>query len=114
MKILVTGSAGFIGSHLVNWLVAMTDWQIVGLDRIDFAGDLSRNAGLPSDRFAFAYHDLRAPIIGSTSRRTLTGGGRFDERGFVHLDVDCDRRGDCVSRRGRRDRRRVLVRADSQ
>ncbi len=35
MKILVTGTAGFIGFHLVNKLLEETDWQIVGLDNIN-------------------------------------------------------------------------------
>jgi len=34
-KILITGSAGFIGFHLVNKLIKETDWQIVGLDNIN-------------------------------------------------------------------------------
>ncbi len=84
-KLLLTGSAGFIGSHLARYLIDHTDWQIVGLDRIDFAGDLSRTQGLPRDRFAFAYHDLRAPIIGTTTRRVLTGGGRFADEPFDYV-----------------------------
>lgn len=84
-KILVTGSAGFIGAALVRYLLAKTDWQIVGLDRLDFAGDAQRNAGLPTDRFGFAFHDLRAPIVGTTQRRILTGSGRFDERPFDYV-----------------------------
>lgn len=34
-KILITGTAGFIGFHLVNKLLLETDWQIVGLDNIN-------------------------------------------------------------------------------
>ena len=82
MKLLLTGSAGFVGSALARYIIDHTDWQIVGLDRIDFAGDLSRMQGLPRDRFAFAYHDLRAPIIGATSRNIRTGHGRFPDEPF--------------------------------
>ena len=84
-KILITGSAGFIGAALVRYLIAKTDWQIVGLDRLDFAGDAARNAGLPTDRFGFAFHDLRAPIVGTTSRRIMTGSGRFPETPFDYV-----------------------------
>jgi dTDP-glucose 4,6-dehydratase len=74
VKILLTGSAGFIGSRLARYIIDHTDWQIVGLDRIDFAGDLSRTANLPRDRFRFVFHDLKAPIVGATGRRILNGG----------------------------------------
>ena len=35
MKILVTGAAGFIGSHLCERLTDITDTEIVGLDNFD-------------------------------------------------------------------------------
>lgn len=34
MKILITGAAGFIGSHLVNKLIKQ-NWEIIGLDNIN-------------------------------------------------------------------------------
>ena len=32
MKILITGSAGFIGSHLVNYFISNTNYKVVGID----------------------------------------------------------------------------------
>lgn len=84
-KILITGSAGFLGSHLCRWVLAKTDWQIVGLDRIDFAGDLARTADLPRDRFAFTFHDLRSPFTGATVRNVVTGNGRFSTEPFDYV-----------------------------
>ena len=84
-KVLVTGSAGFIGSHLCRHILAHNDWQIVGLDRIDFAGDLQRTADLDRSRFAFAFHDLRAPIMGATSRNVRTGHGKFADEPFDYV-----------------------------
>ncbi|MBR08978.1 MAG: NAD-dependent epimerase [Rickettsiales bacterium] len=77
-KVLVTGSAGFIGFHTVNKLLQTTDYQIVGLDNIndyypmtlkferlkalgihpDFIRYRQKTASKNHDRFEFIRMDL--------------------------------------------------------
>jgi len=38
--VLVTGGCGFIGSHFVHHLLARTDWRVVNLDKLTYAGNL--------------------------------------------------------------------------
>jgi dTDP-glucose 4,6-dehydratase len=44
VTILITGGAGFIGSAFVRMLVAETDWRIVNLDKLTYAGNLENLA----------------------------------------------------------------------
>lgn len=68
-KVLLTGGVGFIGHHVVRYLLKNTDWHITCLDRLDFSGNLNRLEEVLSEfpavyrqRVNFVYHDLRAEI----------------------------------------------------
>ena len=59
MKILVTGGAGFIGSAFVRMLIAQTDWQVVNLDKLTYAGNLENLAAFEGNsRYAFVHADI--------------------------------------------------------
>jgi len=38
-RILITGGAGFVGHHVVEGILKNTDWEIVVLDRLDYASN---------------------------------------------------------------------------
>lgn len=63
MRILITGGAGFIGSHVVKRFMA-AGCQITLIDRLDSSSNMSRLAeiGCPHPRVRFVFHDLKAPI----------------------------------------------------
>ncbi len=67
MHVLITGGTGFVGSHLVEYILKHTNYQITVLDRLDFSSTLQRLAHLSSDEFKdrlqFVHHDLKAPLI---------------------------------------------------
>ncbi len=91
-KILVTGGAGFIGHHFIDYLLRSTDYSVVCLDRLDPAGDLNRLSQIPSlqsascrGRLSICHHDLRSNLSTEVSRQVLTGNGNFGQDGFDHI-----------------------------
>lgn len=63
--ILITGGAGFIGRSFVSKVLRETDWNIVVIDSLTYAGDVNRLAlsdGYDPTRVRMFWHDLRAPI----------------------------------------------------
>ena len=66
-EILITGGCGFIGHHVVDYLLSKTDRTVVSLDRLDYSSTFLRLAELESyqkhpKRLKNVWHDLRAPL----------------------------------------------------
>ncbi len=59
MHLLVTGGAGFIGSHNVRHVLATTDDTVTVLDSLTYAGNLANLAAVADDpRFRFVRGDI--------------------------------------------------------
>lgn len=54
MKILLTGGAGFIGSAVVRYLIADTEYQILNVDALTYAGNLESIPCADDPRYTFA------------------------------------------------------------
>ena len=71
--ILITGIAGFIGHHILEGVLKQTDWEVIGLDCLSYAGSLNRLTDTDcwekeKHRVKFVWHDLRAPISKTTHK----------------------------------------------
>ena len=94
VKVLVTGAAGFIGHHVVDYWLRNTDDEITIIDRLDCSGNLNRLAEIgaaKNPRVRFVYHDLRAPLnaqlmsqIGSQDLILHLAAGTHVDRSITH------------------------------
>jgi len=57
-KLLVTGGAGFIGANFVHHVAASTDFRVVNLDLLTYAGNLESLAGVSTDRHELVHGDI--------------------------------------------------------
>ncbi len=81
-RILITGGAGFIGHHVVDYYLQSTDYDLVLLDRLDTSGNLNRIKDLSSfdpERVTFVWHDLKAAINEQVANKI----GKVDD--VIHL-----------------------------
>lgn len=57
--ILITGGAGFIGSALIRYLLAASDYRIINVDKLTYAGNLQSLAAVADDpRYHFSQTDI--------------------------------------------------------
>jgi dTDP-glucose 4,6-dehydratase len=70
MRILVTGGAGFIGSHLVRRLVTSGEHTVVNLDALRYSGNPANLTAVEGhSRYTFVQGDIcDAPVVSSVFR----------------------------------------------
>ncbi len=56
--ILITGGCGFIGSNFIRLVVAETDWRVINLDKLTYAGNLQNLSGIEPGRMRFVRGDI--------------------------------------------------------
>ena len=60
-RVLITGAAGFIGSHLVDYLLER-DYEVIGMDNF-ITGSKSNLEHINSPAFSFVEHDVTEEIV---------------------------------------------------
>jgi len=83
-KILITGGAGFIGSHVVRRFVKKyPDYQIFNLDALTYAGNLENIKDIENNS---NYHFVKGDIVDETFINELFLSYNFD--GVIHLAAE--------------------------
>jgi dTDP-glucose 4,6-dehydratase len=63
-RVLVTGGAGFIPSNFIRHLLEETDYEVVSLDALTYAGNVENLADVMSHpRLAFVHGDIRDSVL---------------------------------------------------
>ncbi|MBZ0247770.1 MAG: dTDP-glucose 4,6-dehydratase [Cyclobacteriaceae bacterium] len=83
-KILITGGAGFIGSHVVRLFVnKYPDYEIVNLDKLTYAGNLENLRDIENK---VNYRFIKGDIVDASAMLKLFADEQFD--GVIHLAAE--------------------------
>ena len=84
MKILITGGAGFIGSHVVRLFVnKYPDYEIYNLDKLTYAGNLENLRDVEDKP---NYHFIKGDIVDADFLNELFHAEKFDA--VIHLAAE--------------------------
>lgn len=81
--LLITGGAGFIGSALIRLLIRETDYHVVNVDKLTYAGNLESLAAVSGNQ---RYHFEQADICNATMMHVLLK--QYAPRAVVHLAAE--------------------------
>ncbi len=99
MKVLVTGGSGFIGSHVVDALLA-DGHEVTNLDKLTYAADPANNAGAAEHpRYRFVHGDIcdaglvaellaEVDLVANFAAETHVDRSLLDPIPFVRTDVE--------------------------
>jgi dTDP-glucose 4,6-dehydratase len=81
--VFITGGAGFIGSALIRLLIAESDWRIVNIDKLTYAGNLESLAAAGRDpRHVFIHSDI-------CDRQAMDAlFAQYQPEGIIHLAAE--------------------------
>lgn len=85
-RVLITGMAGFVGAHFCEAFLKETDWDIVGLDKLNYASN-----GFDRLRDIQAFDDKRVLCLSADFSKPLSEGVRQeigDVKYIFHLGAE--------------------------
>lgn len=90
-QLLISGGAGFIGSCLIRHLIQNTDYQILNLDKLTYAGNLESLKDVEkSHRYKFVEGDIGDKVLVSSLLETYKPFAIMNLAAETHVDRSID------------------------